>query len=106
MIDEKLTLDGLIHEFFPDGDFCRELRFNHMMMEIGHKAVTEFKKSLWHDASEEPERYDVYIIKSDRGYIDLASFDADKWHRPSMFGKVVMWLDLKDISPKKGGEQC
>ncbi len=75
-------------------------------------ALTEFKKSLWHDTEEKPKRYDDYFVKTKQGCADICYFDAVGWVYPKTGGgDVAMWLDLKDILPMedilptKGGKE-
>ena len=55
-------------------------------------------KDLWHDASEEPPRYDTYLVKTMQGCIDTAHYNMEGWYKPYIGGgDVVLWLDLADI---------
>ena len=55
-------------------------------------------KDLWHSASEEPPRYDDYLVKTMQGCTDVALYDMEGWHQPYIGGgDVVLWLDLADI---------
>ena len=87
---------------------CDGARFPAMcaFVEGAEWAQQEFIKSLWHDASEEPERYDDYLVKTKQGCIDHCFFDMNGWHKPKIGGgDVSQWLDLSDILPAKGGEE-
>lgn len=71
-----------------------------------HWVIQEFLKVLWHDANEEPSRYDDYLVITKQGCIDSCYFDADSWHDPKIGGgNVTMWLDYKDILPKQKGDK-
>ena len=71
-----------------------------------HWAIQEFLKDLWHPVSEEPSRYDDYLVITKQGCIDSCYFDADSWHDPKIGGgNVTMWLDYKDILPKQKGDK-
>ena len=74
--------------------------------EGAHWAIEQFLKDLWHEAKEEPPRYDDYLVKTKQGCIDSCLFSNGVWFQPKIGGgEVAMWLDYKDILPKqKGGE--
>lgn len=68
-------------------------------------AINEFKKELWHSVDEEPKLYDVYLAKTNLGYIDMHEFNPREGWVNDSIGNVVQWLDIKDILPKKGGKE-
>ena len=61
----------------------------------------ELLKSMWHDASEKPTRYDTYLVRTKQGCLDFCHFATEKWHGKGI-GTVEKWLDLADIKPKGG----
>lgn len=59
-------------------------------------------KDLWHDVSEEPSRYDDYLVKTKQGCFDTAHYNMGGWYAPYMGGgTVIQWLDLADILPQQ-----
>lgn len=62
--------------------------------------VEWFKKAIWHDVSELPDRYDIYLVKTTTGGIDLMQYWGDRWCE--IWQKcIVKWCDLKDILPNE-----
>ena len=67
-------------------------------------AINEFLKDLWHPASEEPERYTIYLAQIGRCAFDIF-FDSKDWEKFSKGNYITRWLYVGDLLPKKGGEQ-
>ena len=58
-------------------------------------------KDLWHEASEDPPRYDDYLVKTKQGCIDSAHYNMEGWYKPYIGGgDVEYWLDIADIKPE------
>ena len=78
-------------------------------------AQREFVKSLWHDASEEPEDHTDIVYVNENGsvwseYDYYADNYDDAFHTGWLsfvnngFQRVIKWCYLSDILPKEGGE--
>ena len=75
-------------------------------------AIQEFLKSLWHDASEEPDKSksDILTLGFDADYTYLQFKDSILWQEESWRHSISrccinQWAYLSDILPKqKGGE--
>ena len=58
-------------------------------------------KDLWHKASEEPPRYDDYLVKTMQGCVGTANYNMLGWYKPNIgHGDVEYWLDIADIIPE------
>ncbi len=73
-------------------------------------AIQEFKKSLWHDASEEPEKNKLIIEEylDEFGYnyeIDCTTYSCRTWVEMVKVYGIRKWCYIDDILPKKGGEK-
>lgn len=74
-------------------------------------AQQEFVKSLWHDASEEPDaKRDAWLVmQTGKDLIEVhkyGGFNKDggqTWQQQAERGFVIRWAYLSDILPKKGG---
>ena len=78
-------------------------------------AQREFVKSLWHDASEEPEDHTDIVYVDEKGNV-WSEYDyyADNYDDAFHTGwlsfvnngvlRVIKWCYLSDILPKEGGE--
>ena len=77
-------------------------------------AQKEFVKSLWHDASEKPNQYEM-IVAITGGMDSLTNFDAEVYNFPFKMSKgdwvylvdqdgIVRWCYLSDLLPKEGGK--
>lgn len=62
--------------------------------------VEWFKKAIWHDVSELPERYDTYLAITEQGCIDFIFYDNLGWYETGI-GQVEKWCDFKDIVPNE-----
>ena len=78
-------------------------------------AQKEFVNSLWHDASEEPNQFEM-IVAITGGMDSLTNFDAEVYNFPFKMSKgdwvdlvdqdgIVRWCYLSDLLPKEGGEE-
>ena len=117
MIDEKKIEEAarqhMIKEYCNNGDWsfpCKTADIKSQCEDDFKSgacwAMQEFLKDLWHPVSEEPSRYDDYLVITKQGCIDSCYFDADSWHDPKIGGgNVTMWLDYKDILPKQKGDK-
>ncbi len=70
-----------------------------------HFALQEFKKSLWHDASEEPKKEGVILFKNARGFYQGDFQNDGKWKTYAKFFGISQWCYIDDILPKEGGEE-
>ena len=78
-------------------------------------AINEFLKSLWHSIEEEPkhDKQITYIRENGLAKTIILNEEADKynntpsqiWHNICKNYKVVCWLYIDDLFPKKGCEQ-
>ena len=78
-------------------------------------AQKEFIKSLWHDASEEPQEHSDIVYIDDKGnvwseYDYYADNYDDAFHKgwQSFINTgmpVIKWCYLSDILPKEGGKE-
>lgn len=71
-----------------------------------HWAQEEFKKSLWHDASEEPEKNKLIIEKifDEHGYdyeLDCPTYSCRTWVEMVKIFDIIKWCYLDDILPQK-----
>ena len=78
--------------------------------------IQEFVKSLWHDASEEPEDHTDIVYVNENGsvwseYDYYADNYDDAFHKGWLSFvnngvlRVIKWCYLSDILPKEGGEE-
>ncbi len=70
-------------------------------------AQEEFKKSLWHDASEEPQAERPILIKKDFIFIryEAHSFCIGNWKERVKRFSIVSWCYIDDLIPQEGGER-
>ena len=72
----------------------------------------EFVKSLWHDASEEPNTSrDAWLIMQAGGdlyeVVKYGGYNEDggqTWQQQTKRGNIIRWSYLDDILPAEGGE--
>ncbi len=69
-------------------------------------AIDEFKKSLWHDADEEPQKNKFIVEKIVE--LDGVSYDTDilygnviNWKERTKRYDIVSWCYINDILPKE-----
>ena len=114
MIEKLERLDNAtILRRLPDSErnffeYCFQRGYN--------RAINEFLKGLWHDASEEPkERNENIIVLQDENdedegnplYAGLkhARHDAFPWDEFCEDNDIYKWCYFKEIAPRKGGKQ-
>ena len=72
-------------------------------------AQREFINSLWHDASEEPDRKSSCIGRY-KCFSDFVTFrypiGSSSWKDYVRFSTLHKWCYLSDLLPKEGGEGC
>ena len=72
-------------------------------------AQREFINSLWHDASEEPDRKS-YCIGRYKCFSDFVTFrypiGSSSWEDYVRYSTLHKWCYLSDLLPKEGGEGC
>lgn len=69
-------------------------------------AIDELLKSLWHDASEEPEKNKLIIEKifEEDGYdyeLDCPTYSCRTWVEMVKVFDIIKWCYLDDILPQK-----
>lgn len=66
-----------------------------------HWAINEFLKKLWHSASERPKDVCTLLTEYEEGKYYVTNYDRNKngWCNY----KVIRWLYIDDLLPKKGG---
>lgn len=74
-------------------------------LKLGDRAVNEFKKSLWHDASKRPRAISDIIVRSVDFYSIFHFEYDDDWKEISSTIKITHWCYIDDLLPKKGGEE-
>lgn len=108
--EDRFLLNG--EEVVFDNDakeemFCKEDIKE--AIELGAKwAANELITDLWHDASEEPEGYDEWILLHYNvgNYYSLAQVkDFKSWKGFVENMPIGGWLYIDDLFPKEGGEQ-
>lgn len=75
--------------------------------------IDEFKKSLWHDASEEPKKGELCLVYGRYVYEGVSRMDyvAYTWLEDCDYVPqgdnytIIRWCYLSDILPKEGGER-
>lgn len=65
-------------------------------------AINEFLKDLWHDASEEPRKNNIYLAQIGDCAFDTF-YDSKNWDTYSKGVNITRWLYIDDLLPKKGG---
>ena len=104
MIDEK-TIEEAAIEYIDD-----EGRGFEAFIAGAEWAINEFLKDLWHDASEEPKVSKWIVTRflnddNDLVYeVDL-NVNIRDWKTYVQQYRIVKWLYIDDILPKKGGEK-
>ena len=103
-------------------DYREEMYYDGQIKEAislgAHWAIQEFLKDLWHDASEEPKKWEKTIFHQNKDgsfnnfnvkkevklYIDMDC--STLWRHHKGFYKPIRWLYIDDILPKqKGGSE-
>ncbi len=75
-------------------------------IEGAHWAIKEFKKSLWHDASEEPKegKEVLYLCKNKEMPFKVdVHYKGYYWTNKIELFHITNWLYIEDVLPKKGG---
>ncbi len=65
-------------------------------------AINEFLKDLWHDASEEPRKNNIYLAQIGDCAFDTF-YDSKNWDTYSKGVNITRWLYVDDLL--KGGEK-
>ncbi len=76
-------------------------------------AINELLKDLWHPASEEPRKGAKFLYQNhynSRFYYYIGKIDDiletyPNWSSYVKHVRVIQWLYIEDLFPKKGGEQ-
>ena len=68
-------------------------------------AFNEFRKDLWHPASEEPEKNHFVLFKTAGNSFETEYIGKNDWATIVRCFKVVKWFYVDDLLPKEGGEQ-
>ncbi len=75
--------------------------------------IQEFVKSLWHDATEEPDvKLDAWLImqtgKDLYETVKYGGYNEDggqAWQQQAKKGNILRWCYLSDLLPKEGGKK-
>lgn len=103
--NEDTEVDGQHH-------FCQE--FGAELFKDGAKwAISEFLKDLLHPASEEPRKGAKFLHQNhynSRFYYYIGKIDDiletyPNWSSYVKHVRVIQWLYIDDLFPKKGGEK-
>lgn len=103
--NEDTEVDGQHH-------FCQE--FGAELFKDGAKwAISEFLKDLLHPASEEPRKGAKFLYQNhynSRFYYYIGKIDDiletyPNWSSYVKHVRVIQWLYIDDLFPKKGGEK-
>ncbi len=99
---EQREMDSLIRDVFADGIYW---------------AISQFKKSLWHDAKEEPKKGETCLVYARFTYEDKEPIEdyftstyttygwTEDWFPNDYDGEVKRWCYINDLLPQEGGEQ-
>lgn len=104
MIDEK-TIEEAAIEYIDD-----EGRGFESFIAGAEWAINEFLEDLWHDASEEPKVSKWIVTRfldddNDLAYeVDL-NVNIRDWKTYVQQYRIVKWLYIDDLLPKKGGAE-
>lgn len=103
MIDDKKIEEAAFEEYplNSDGNIIGRNGFK----EGAKWAINEFLKDLWHPASEEPKGNSNILFKTADNWFDTDSRDIFSWKDMLKHLRVVKWLYIDDLLPKKGGEK-
>lgn len=98
--------DDLLHDLMdacmPHDEMDDIERYITDAFSVGAKwGAQRMVNDLWHEAGEEPPRYDDYLVKTERDCIDSAHYNMEGWYKPYIGGgDVEYWLDIADIKPE------
>jgi hypothetical protein len=59
----------------------------------------------WHDMSEEPQKYDDFLVITKGGCMDFAHFNQDGWHKSHYDGSSDFLYWMTPPAMPKGGEE-
>lgn len=108
MIDEKKIKQAAIEcadEYYSlDFGKDREETNREIFVRGVHWAINEFLKDLWHEASEEPRKNNIYLAQIGDCAFDTF-YDSKNWDTYSKGVNITRWLYIDDLLPKKGGEK-
>ena len=113
MIDEK-TINQATEKYLEEEGYKPYIE--QAFKDGAEWAQREFVKSLWHDASEEPEDHTDIVYVNENGsvwseYDYYADNYDDAFHKGWLSFvnngvlRVIKWCYLSDILPKEGGEK-
>ena len=122
MIDEKKIWE-MVESVFEDNDYAYNMSEvsesdwdislwdEEQMKDAIEKGIRcgiqEFVKSLWHDASEEPEdNTEILVVSSDEDIFPIFHNTGVDWQLYAKCNAMERWCYLSDLLPKKGGEGC
>lgn len=104
MIDEKkieesardyINKNGYFIKY--DEDPCVDIEFAYK--EGAKWAINEFLKDLWHDASEEPRKNNIYLAQIGDCAFDTF-YDSKNWDTYSKGVNITRWLYIDDLLPR------
>lgn len=93
MIDDKKIDEAAINKCgFISSDFYNGAKW----------AINEFLKDLWHPVSEEPKESIFMLSEYEKGKYYADYFDKNRggWSNK----RLIRWLNIEDLSPKKEEE--
>lgn len=93
MIDDKKIDEAAINKCgFISSDFYSGAKW----------AINEFLKDLWHPVSEEPKESIFMLSEYEKGKYYADYFDKNRggWSNK----RLIRWLNIEDLSPKKEEE--
>ncbi len=67
-------------------------------------ALREIKKSLWHDASEEPEENREFLYQEEDDTCHVMILPGPDWKLCVFLFGVIRWCYIDDLLPEEGGE--
>lgn len=111
MVDDVFDANNYIHDFseMSDYDWETPLWDEEQMKDAIEKGIRcgiqEFIKSLWHDASEEPEDATHILVISDEGNFPIFHNAGVDWQLYAKRNAIERWCYLSDLLPKEGGEK-
>lgn len=110
--DKKIEAAARRYSEVTDCDKQEALLIEEGFKEGANWAINEFLKDLWHPANEEPREFaeilaEAPITESIKAYISFKRNSAlfKNWNAYSSSVNITRWFYIRDLLPKKGGEQ-
>lgn len=104
MIDEKKIEESARDYINKNGYFIKYDEGPCVDIEFAYKegakwAINEFLKDLWHDASEEPRKNNIYLAQIGDCAFDTF-YDSKNWDTYSKGVNITRWLYIDDLLPR------